>query len=121
MSDRQVVPGQLILLSDPVVATINDLAPDSRATFLADMVRVGDALMATTGCLRVNYEILGNTDPALHARIVPRYDSEPDDRRAMPIWLYDWSIAADFSEQVHGGLRRRISAALNRSIGYSSE
>lgn len=112
MSDKQVVPGQLILLSDPVVGSLNDLGVKQRGRFLGDMARVGDVLLATTGCLRVNYEILGNTDPALHAHIVPRYASEPEDRRRMPIWLYDWSAAADFSEDAHGELRRRIGAAL---------
>lgn len=37
MSDTQVVPGQLILLSDPVVASLNALDAAQRALFLADM------------------------------------------------------------------------------------
>ena len=69
-------------------------------------------LLATTGCVRVNYEILGNTDPALHAHIVPRYASEPEDRRRMPIWLYDWAAAPDFSETTHGAMRQRIADEL---------
>src|SRR6185312_10593328 len=81
MSDTQVVPGQLILLSDPVVGSLNDLDAGQRALFLADMALAGDALLAVTGCLRVNYDILGNSDPALHAHIVPRYASEPEERR----------------------------------------
>ena len=96
MCDKQVVPAQLILLADPVVGSLNDLDAAARLTFLADMAKVGDVLLATTGCVRVNYEILGNTDPALHAHIVPRYASEPEDRRRMPIWLYDWAAAPDF-------------------------
>ncbi len=109
MSDKQVVPGQLILLSDPIVTSLNDLNADQRAAYLVDMALVGDALLAVTGCLRVNYDILGNTDPALHAHIVPRYAGEPEERRVMPIWLYDWSQAEDFSEDRHGDLRRRLA------------
>ncbi len=115
MSDKQVVTGQLILLADPVVSSLNALGPGERANFLADMARVGDALLAVTGCLRVNYEILGNTDPALHAHIVPRYASEADDRRTMPIWLYDWSAAEAFSEGKHGELRRALAAEIRRN------
>jgi diadenosine tetraphosphate (Ap4A) HIT family hydrolase len=117
MSDKQVVPGQLILLADPVVASLNELGAKQRGRFLGDMARVGDALLAVTGCLRVNYELLGNTDPALHAHIVPRYASEPEERRRMPIWLYDWSAAADFSEADHGDLRRRLGVALSALAG----
>jgi len=114
MSDTQVVPGQLILLSDPVVGSLNDLDAGQRALFLADMALAGDALLAVTGCLRVNYDILGNSDPALHAHIVPRYASEPEERRRMPIWLYDWDAAERFSEEAHGGLRRKLAAAVAR-------
>jgi diadenosine tetraphosphate (Ap4A) HIT family hydrolase len=112
MSDTQVVPGQLILLSDPVVGSLNDLDAGQRALFLADMALAGDALLAVTGCLRVNYDILGNSDPALHAHIVPRYASEPEERRRMPIWLYDWGTAERFSEQTHGPLRRELADAV---------
>jgi diadenosine tetraphosphate (Ap4A) HIT family hydrolase len=112
MSDTQVVPGQLILLSDPVVGSLNDLDVGQRALFLADMALAGDALLAVTGCLRVNYDILGNSDPALHAHIVPRYASEPEERRRMPIWLYDWGTAERFSEQTHGPLRRELADAV---------
>ena len=114
MSDTQVVPGQLILLGDPVVGSLNDLDAGQRALFLADMALAGDALLAVTGCLRVNYDILGNSDPALHAHIVPRYASEPEERRRMPIWLYDWDAAERFSEEAHGGLRRTLAAAVAR-------
>lgn len=113
MSDKQVVPGQLILLAEPVVPSLNALGVAKRTEFLADMARVGDVLLAVTGCLRVNYEILGNTDPALHAHIVPRYANEAGDRRTMPIWLYDWTAAETFSEERHGALRRKIAEALD--------
>ncbi len=114
MADKQVLPGQLILLADPVTASLNTLDASARAAFLADMARAGDAHLAATGCARVNYEILGNTDPALHAHIVPRYASEPAARRKMPIWLYGWSVAEDFSETRRGTLREAIAQALHR-------
>jgi diadenosine tetraphosphate (Ap4A) HIT family hydrolase len=56
------------------------------------MAAIGEALLAVTDAYRINYEILGNTDAALHAHIVPRYLSEPDADRARPIWLYDRSV-----------------------------
>ena len=113
-ADTQVVPGQLILLADPIVESLNALGTAERASFLADMALVGDALLAVTGCARVNYDILGNTDPALHAHVVPRYSDEPEERRRMPIWLYDWSVAESFAEERHGALRLRLAAELGR-------
>lgn len=116
MCDKQVVPGQLILLADPVAGSLNDLLALQRRAFLTDMGLVGDALLAATGCIRVNYEILGNTDPALHAHIIPRYASEPEDRRRLPIWLYDWDAADPYSEVAHGELRRTIGASIERLV-----
>ena len=121
MCDKQVVPGQLILLADPVAGSLNDLSASQRRDFLTDMGLVGDALLAATGCIRVNYEILGNTDPALHAHIIPRYASEPEDRRRLPIWLYDWDAADLYSEEVYGELRHAIGASIGRLVSPIDE
>ena len=72
LADQQYLRGYCILNADPVVASLNELPPAQRAVFLADMATVGDALLEVTGAYRINYAILGNTDPALHAHIVPR-------------------------------------------------
>jgi diadenosine tetraphosphate (Ap4A) HIT family hydrolase len=88
LCDMQHLPGYSILLPDPVVGSINDLDREQRAAYLCDMVTIGDALLEVTGAFRINYAILGNTDPALHAHIVPRYLTEPDEIRKGPPWLY---------------------------------
>jgi len=77
MGDRQVLAGYSLLLPDPVVPDLNALSGAVRATFLEDMARLGDALLHVTGARRINYEILGNSEPALHAHLFPRYDDEP--------------------------------------------
>ena len=44
--------------------------------------------------LKINYDILGNTDAFLHAHIFPRYEWEELQNRTKPIWLYpatNWS------------------------------
>jgi diadenosine tetraphosphate (Ap4A) HIT family hydrolase len=79
MGDRQVLAGYCLLLPDPVVPHLNALSADARAVFLADMGRVGDALLAVTGALRVNYAIFGNVEPALHAHI---FRAAPRSRRS---------------------------------------
>ena len=87
--DHQFISGYSLLLPDPVVGSLNDLEPSQRSAFLTDMAAVGDALLEITDAYRINYEILGNTDPALHAHIFPRYETEPPDRKAGPVWHYE--------------------------------
>ena len=88
LGDSQFIAGYSLLLPDPLVPSLNDLAPDQRAQFLLDMTAIGDALLATTDAYRINYEILGNTEPALHVHIFPRRMSEPNEYRFGPVFAY---------------------------------
>ena len=112
IGDVQFLPGYCVLLADPVVSSINDLGRKERGQFLEDMVSIGDAILQVTGAYRINYEILGNSEPELHAHILPRYASEPEDKRRMPVWFYDWANAVRFSSQEHGHLLKAIRAHL---------
>jgi len=96
MGDTQVVPGYCLLLPDPVVPHLNALEGEDRREFLCDMARLGDAILEVTMAARINYEMLGNLEPALHAHLFPRYDDEPADLRTRPIWFYDWLAAPGF-------------------------
>lgn len=91
LCDMQFLSGYSILLADPVVASLNDLSRLKRAEFLRDMATVGDALLDVTGAYRINYAIAGNTDPFLHAHIVPRYMSEPEELRKGLPWSHPHS------------------------------
>jgi diadenosine tetraphosphate (Ap4A) HIT family hydrolase len=112
MSERQAFPGQCMLLPDPVVDHLNVLGAAERNQFLAEMALTGDALMACTGALRVNYALFGNLEPALHAHIIPRRADEPVELRTAHPWAIDWSLAPAYSEVEHGELKRRIASYL---------
>jgi len=84
----QYLRGYCILLPDPVVPSLNDLSQQQRASYLCDMSLVGDALLEVTGAYRINYAILGNSDPVLHSHIVPRYIDEPEVLRLNGPWSY---------------------------------
>ena len=112
MGEVQFVPGYCLLLPDPVVPSLNHLAPDARAQYLHDMASIGDVLLHLTDAHRINYEILGNLEPELHAHVFPRYASEPEALRQKPVWFYDWQAAPRFSEEQHGALRNAIRDAL---------
>jgi len=116
---RQVLPGYCLLLPDPVVPTLNSLKGAERAAFLADMAALGDAVLAVTHAVRINYAIFGNQDPALHAHVIPRYHDEPAEFRTSQPWAYDWDAAPAFDLDRHRDLRDRIHAALGSSLATS--
>lgn len=94
IGDVQPLPSYCLLLADPVVPSINDLSEEQRAVYLLDTIRIGDALLATTDAYRINYETWGNSEQALHTHIMPRFKTEPDQKRRLPACMaYDWKTA----------------------------
>lgn len=118
MSKTQFLRGYCILRSDPVVGSINDLNETQRAQFLKDMVLVGDAIMEVTGAYRMNYFIAGNFDPLLHAHIVPRYLSEPEQYRKGLPWLYPGfeDEPAQFAAERDAPLMRAIEITIQKHL-----
>ena len=98
LGDPQITRGYCLLLPDPVVADLNALTGVQRRQFLDDMANLGDAVLLVTRAERINYEILGNVEPALHAHIIPRYATEPPERRKQAVWLHDWATAPAVDE-----------------------
>jgi diadenosine tetraphosphate (Ap4A) HIT family hydrolase len=119
LGDVQFLRGYSLLLADPVVMDLNALDGERRLIFLRDMVILGDALLEATDAFRINYEILGNSDPALHAHVFPRYQAEPEERRRGPAWLYgrDFRNSIPFDADRDRELMERIAAAINRLLG----
>lgn len=114
IGDKQLLTGYILLLSDPVVPSLNEMSREAQTQFLHDMAVLGDALLQVTGAARINYEILGNSEAALHAHIIPRYLNEPEKLRRGPVWFYDWSSAPDFDPQRDRPLMEKIAAAVAR-------
>lgn len=112
MGERQVFPGYCLLLPDPVADHLNALEIGRRVQFLADMALLGDAVLASTGAVRINYAMLGNAEPALHAHVFPRHAAEPAATRSGHPWALDWNAAAAYSDALHGVLKRKIAARL---------
>lgn len=96
MGDVQFLHGYCLLLPDPVVPDLNHMTHEQRAVFHHELSIVGDALLATTDAIRINYEILGNLEPALHGHVFPRYANEKEELKTKPVWFYDWENARKF-------------------------
>lgn len=118
MCDMQFLPGYIIHLADPVVATINDLDPEGRQRYLADMVLIGDALLEATEAYRINYTIAGNRDPYLHAHITPRYLSEPEQYRTGLPWSYPREVmdGRPFDPERDRGLMEKLAQAIQKRL-----
>ena len=84
-------------------------SPEQAGAFMRDMQRVGRALQAVTGAIKLNYEIHGNTIPHLHVHFYPRYRGDPFEGRPIdpsdgPTHLY--------APGEHRALADRLRAAL---------
>jgi diadenosine tetraphosphate (Ap4A) HIT family hydrolase len=124
IGDVQWLPGYSLLLTDnPSVTRLSDLSAGECSAFLASMARLAEAVEgacaeADPAFLRVNIEILGNTDPYLHAHIWPRYAWEPADMVPGPVWLYPeerWHDPEQALGPNHDTLRRQITDRLTAS------
>lgn len=117
IGDVQPLVGYCVFLADPVVSSINDLNKLDRISYSLDVLRSGDALLDATGAERINYETLGNSEPALHTHLIPRYHDEPAEKRRMPAFMeYSWADAPKFDKKRDADLVRRIRQALNKYI-----
>ena len=110
--DVQFLPGYCLLLPDPVVPDLNALDDEARKTFLVEMSVIGDAILAVTGAVRINYEMLGNVEPALHAHLFPRRNDEPETLRLKPVWFYDWDKERAFDPALDAPMMAAIREEL---------
>ncbi|MDT9686767.1 diadenosine tetraphosphate hydrolase [Streptomyces sp. P9(2023)] len=123
IGDVQFLPGYSVLLADELgVQRLSDLPRAQRLSFLSDMDQLGEAVERACrrldpGFRRVNLEILGNTDPFLHAHVWPRFEWEPADLVGKPVWLYPsdrWSDERFRLGPQHDALRDAIGSELDR-------
>jgi diadenosine tetraphosphate (Ap4A) HIT family hydrolase len=117
LGDPQVLAGYCLLLPDPVVPHLNAMSPDAQRGFLADMARLGDAVLRATGAVRVNYALFGNLEPALHAHVFPRRADEPAHLVTAHPWSYDWSSAPRFDPRRDAALIMQLQQELAAAGG----
>jgi diadenosine tetraphosphate (Ap4A) HIT family hydrolase len=119
----QFLPGYCVLLTDtPGVDRLTDLPRRRRSEFLADLELLAEAVERVCGrrdaeFRRVNLEILGNTDPFLHAHIWPRYGWEPEHIVRKPVYLHPperWTDPATALGPRHDELRADLTIEIDR-------
>jgi diadenosine tetraphosphate (Ap4A) HIT family hydrolase len=117
LGDGQRLPGYALILSDPLVPSLNDLPLEAQMVFLHDMALLGRAVQDVTDCARVNYGVYGNSDPYLHAHVFARYAWEAQERARVPVWksypLEELNATEhQFSLENHGELRSNLETRL---------
>lgn len=122
IGDTQHLPGYSLLLADDrALDHLTDLPRARRRDFLFDLSLLGEAVFAVTrprGARRINYEVLGNGWPHLHGHVHPRYEWEPAERIAGPVWRYPKDVRNApehaYDDGRDGELRAAIADELNR-------
>lgn len=116
MSQSQFLPGYCLLLAFPQAASLNDLPIAQRNEYLCDMHLIGEAIEKVCKPRRINYAILGNKDPFLHAHIIPRYEWEEEELKSQSIWRYPDNIWSDkrylYTTEKHSKLRDELKQKL---------
>ena len=118
---HQFYRGYTLFLSKKHVTELHELKSDERFVFMDEMSLVGKAVFKAFSPDKINYEILGNTDPHLHCHIFPRRKTDPRPRE--PVWVIDKNIrcnektklAPSELENIKKILKRELSKIINRS------
>ena len=126
IGDAQFLPGYCVLLSkNPLASALAELPRDERVQFLADVDLLATAVERACramhpGFRRINIDVLGNKDAFVHAHVWARYEWEPPEQVARPVWLYppdQWRDPTTVLSSQHDCLRDRIQAELDALIG----
>jgi diadenosine tetraphosphate (Ap4A) HIT family hydrolase len=120
IGDTQFLPGYCLLIAYPKVDQLHDLPQEKREEYLSDMSLLGEAVQSVCNPRRVNYSILGNTDPFLHTHVFPRYDWEPEVAKRYPVWRYPnekWTNDEyQYNDEKHRQLKEQLINTLNELI-----
>lgn len=92
-----------------------ELSPDELTAFMRDAQKASKAVHKTTGAVKMNYEIHGNTIPHLHLHLFPRYvgdqfENRPIDPRMTTPPAYAPGEFADFAAEIQKRLNETKNA-----------
>lgn len=118
LSKSQFWEGYCILFSKGDYDHLTDMPAHVREKYLMEMSILGEAMLEVLGAARINYNILGNSHPIVHAHLFPRYDWEDEELRKTVVWKYDPSFFSDeayrFNETKHAELKATLAQVIDR-------
>lgn len=87
---HQYYEGYTLFLCKKHVFELHELVEPCRTTFLQEMATLAEAVYRAFKPVKLNYELLGNTDRHLHWHLIPRYTHDPNPTQ--PVWSIDKQI-----------------------------
>lgn len=90
LADNQFYKGYVIFLCKRHVSELHFLDSEFALTYLKEMMLVAKTVWLAFKPRKLNYELLGNSEPHLHWHIIPRYENDP--KKESPIWNYNSKI-----------------------------
>ena len=109
----QYYPGYTLVISRRHATELYHLPDAESQAYFGDMLRVARAIDRAFSPRKMNYELLGNTVPHLHAHVLPRYADDP-----RPGWPFPWPdedpppFPEDEVQRDAAALRQALSDAL---------
>lgn len=88
--DHQFYRGYTLFLCKLHKNELYELDSDFRRQFLWEMSIVAEAIAQVFIPVKMNYELLGNTDAHLHWHLFPRHKDDADPKR--PVWVLRHNI-----------------------------
>jgi diadenosine tetraphosphate (Ap4A) HIT family hydrolase len=73
MPETAPLPGYVCLVAKLHAVELHDLTDVTATAFMRDARRVSAAIATSTGAVKINYEIHGNSLPHLHMHFFPRH------------------------------------------------
>ncbi len=80
LGDFQFFHGYTLLLSKEHKRELHELDPETRKAFVWEMSEVAAAVIRAFKPVKLNYELLGNTDEHMHWHLFPRHHDDPNPR-----------------------------------------
>lgn len=77
LARNQFVPGYCVLICTRHVREPYHLTREEQSLFFDDMMHAAQALEQVFKPIKMNFQLLGNLVPHLHAHLVPRYYGDP--------------------------------------------
>lgn len=84
LGDFQFYKGYTLFLYKEHIAELHQMGDQTKLLFLDEMSMVAEAVFRYFKPVRLNYELLGNTNHHLHWHIFPRYNDDPFPKE--PVW-----------------------------------
>ncbi len=99
------------------VAEPTELSDEQATGFWTEVLQVGRAVEGAFRPVKMNYQLLGNTLPHLHAHVIPRYLEDPAPGRPLPFQFLEGDLRPTEVVRVDAELVR--SYLTNAGIGSS--